>query len=81
MEVLLIRVFGSMSGLFNMILFLLMTVGLAALVAAQLFRGDIPQEDDGEHVEMNFKQIFNSYLAMYQVSLWLFLQDVVRETE
>lgn len=68
MEVLLIRVFGSMSGLFNMILFLLLTVGLAALVGAQLFRGDIPQEDNGENVEMNFKQIFNSYLAMYQVS-------------
>ena len=68
MEALLIRVFGSMSGLFNMILFLLLMVGLACLIAAQLFRGDIPQEDDeGESVEMNFKHIFNSFLAMYQI--------------
>lgn len=68
MEALLIRVFGSMSGLFNMILFLMLMVGLAALMAAQLLRGDIPQEDDsGEEIEMNFKQIYNSFLAMYQI--------------
>lgn len=67
MERLLLRVFGSVRGLFNMILFLLLTVGLAAVIAVQLFRGDIPQEEDGETIEMTFKTIYNGYLAMYQI--------------
>ncbi|PWN49893.1 hypothetical protein IE53DRAFT_331270, partial [Violaceomyces palustris] len=67
MKALLVRVFGSMTGLLNMVLFLLMMVGLASLIAAQLFRGDIPAEEDGEEVEMTFKHIFNSFLAMYQI--------------
>ncbi|EPQ27265.1 uncharacterized protein PFL1_05188 [Pseudozyma flocculosa PF-1] len=67
MRVLLVRVFGSMVGLLNMVLFLLMMVGLAALIAVQLFRGDIPQEDDGEWTEMTFKHLFNAFLAMYQI--------------
>ncbi|KAK0551675.1 calcium channel protein [Tilletia horrida] len=68
MEALLYRVFGSMAGLFNMILFLLLMVGLSALIAVQLFRGDIPQlDDDGNQIEMTFKQMYNSYLAMYQI--------------
>ncbi|KAE8227194.1 hypothetical protein CF319_g297 [Tilletia indica] len=68
MEALLYRVFGSMAGLFNMIMFLLLMVGLAALIGVQLFRGDIPsQDEDGNSIEMNFKQMYNSYLAMYQI--------------
>jgi len=67
MEALLYRVFGSMAGLFNMIVFLLLIVGLAALIAVQLFRGDIPEEGDDGPIQMTFKQMFNSYLAMYQV--------------
>lgn len=67
MERLLLRVFGSLGGLFNMILFLLLTVGLASIIASQLFRGDIPLESDGEATEMTFKTIYNSYLAMYQI--------------
>ncbi|PWN28045.1 hypothetical protein BDZ90DRAFT_239367, partial [Jaminaea rosea] len=67
MERLLLRVFGSLSGLLNMIVFLLLMVGLASLVAVQLFRGDIQAESDGESVQMTFKQIYNGYLAMYQI--------------
>ncbi|PWY99256.1 hypothetical protein BCV70DRAFT_200837 [Testicularia cyperi] len=67
MRVLLVRAFGSLNKMLNMVLFLLLMVGLAALIAVQLFRGDIPQEDDGEWTEMTFKHIFNSFLAMYQV--------------
>lgn len=66
-ENLLLRVFGSFSGLLNMIGFLLMIVGLAALFAVQMFRGDLPTEIEGENVEMTFKQIYNGYLAMYQI--------------
>lgn len=67
MERLLLRVFGSLSGLLNMILFLLMIVGLAALVAVQMLRGDIESTDGGEDVEMTFKNLFNTFLAMYQI--------------
>lgn len=67
MEALLFRVFGSLSGLFNMIVFLLLMVGLASLVAAQLFRGDIPAESEGQANEINFKQMWNSFLGMYQI--------------
>ncbi|MCO5613915.1 hypothetical protein L7F22_068195 [Adiantum nelumboides] len=67
MEALLFRVFGSLSGLFNMIVFLLLMVGLASLLAVQLFRGDIPAESDGQPNEINFKQMWNSFLGMYQI--------------
>jgi hypothetical protein len=67
MEALLGRVFGSLAGLMNMILFLLLIVGLATLIAVQLFRGDLPQEESGQVNEINFKQIYNSYLGMYQL--------------
>ena len=53
-----------MYGLVNMTLFLLLTNFLAALIAVQLFRGDIPA--DAEET-MNFSQLFNAFLAMYQV--------------
>ncbi|PWN36130.1 uncharacterized protein FA14DRAFT_160990 [Meira miltonrushii] len=67
MEALLFRVFGSLSGLFNMIVFLLLMVGLASLVAVQLFRGDIPEVSEGQTNEINFKQMWNSFLGMYQI--------------
>lgn len=67
MRVLLVRAFGSLNKMLNMVLFLLLMVGLASLIATQLFRGDIPQDDDGEWTEMTFKHSFNSFLAMYQI--------------
>lgn len=67
MRVLLVRAFGSLNKMLNMVLFLLLMVGLASLIATQLFRGDIPQEDDGEWTEMTFKHSFNSFIAMYQI--------------
>ncbi|EST08271.2 Ion transport domain protein [Kalmanozyma brasiliensis GHG001] len=67
MRVLLFRAFGSLNKMLNMVLFLLLMVGLASLIATQLFRGDIPQESDGEWTQMTFKHSFNSFLAMYQI--------------
>ncbi|SNX86724.1 related to CCH1 - Calcium channel (alpha subunit) [Melanopsichium pennsylvanicum] len=67
MRVLLVRAFGSLIKMLNMVLFLLLMVGLASLIATQLFRGDIPQESDGQWTEMTFKHSFNSFLAMYQI--------------
>ena len=62
-------VIGSVAGLLNMILFLFLMVGLGTLIAIQLFRGDIPTESDGQWVEITFKQTWNGFLGMYQVSL------------
>lgn len=45
-----------------MSLFLLLANFVGALVAAQLLRGDLSSDEN-----MNFKEIYNSFLAMYQV--------------
>lgn len=56
-----------MYGMVNMSLFLILANYIAALVAAQLLRGDMPSSST-----MNFKEIYNSFLAMYQVCLLVF---------
>lgn len=63
MKPLLLAVFGNLYGLFNMTLFLLMVNLLAALVAVQFLRGDLPGS-----LLMNFGNLYNSFLAMYQIS-------------
>ncbi|KAJ9202067.1 hypothetical protein DTO207G8_55 [Paecilomyces variotii] len=61
-------VFRNTVGLLNLILFVFLITFLAAIFAAQLFRGQIPQQDDnGNTVEMNFFTIYNSFLGMYQI--------------
>ncbi|KAK7445064.1 calcium channel protein [Stygiomarasmius scandens] len=62
MRPLMLSVFGNMYGLFNMSLFLILINYIAALVAVQLLRGDMSVGSN-----MNFKEIFNAFLAMYQV--------------
>lgn len=64
---LLLRILGSTSGLFNLVVFLLGSVYMAALVACQLIRGDAPETVYGEAQEMTFKNIFNAFVAMYQI--------------
>ncbi|KAL7418234.1 Ion transport protein-domain-containing protein [Mrakia frigida] len=64
MRPLLLAVFGSVAGLLNMTLFLLLMNLLAALLAIQLFQGNIVQ--DGE-TTIIFDQIYNSFLGMYQI--------------
>lgn len=64
MRPLILTVFGNSSGLLNMTVFMLITNGLAALAAAQLIRGDMTQPST---VNMDFSQIWISFLAMYQV--------------
>jgi hypothetical protein len=60
------QVFGNLSGLFNMTLFLLLTNLIAGLFAMQLFRGDITRNSFNSP-EMTFYQT-NAFLAMYQVN-------------
>ncbi|KAJ3718090.1 Ion transport protein-domain-containing protein [Lentinula guzmanii] len=62
MKPLLLSVFGNMYGLTNMSLFLILVNYLAALVSTQLLRGDMSSND-----AVNFGQLYNAFLAVYQV--------------
>ena len=61
-----LAVFGNLYGLVNMSLFLLLANFVGALVSVQLLRGDL-----SSGVPMNFKEIYNGFLAMYQVCYML----------
>ena len=61
-------VFGNAGGLLNLILFVFLLTFLASIFASQLFRGEIPEEDDsGEPIRVPFFDIYNSFLGMYQI--------------
>ncbi|KAF2739935.1 hypothetical protein EJ04DRAFT_261114 [Polyplosphaeria fusca] len=60
-------VLGNVSGLLNLILFVFLLVFLASIFAAQLFRGEIPPEIEGETTVVTFFTIYNSFLGMYQI--------------
>lgn len=60
-------VFGNAGGLLNLILFVFLLTFLASIFASQLFRGEIPQEDDGDEIHVSFLDIYNSFLGMYQI--------------
>uniref|UniRef100_D8Q6Y7 Calcium-channel protein CCH1 n=1 Tax=Schizophyllum commune (strain H4-8 / FGSC 9210) TaxID=578458 RepID=D8Q6Y7_SCHCM len=62
MKPLLLAVFGNMYGLANMTLFLILVNFIAALFALQLLRGDVSGDNT-----INFGQLFNAFLGIYQV--------------
>ncbi|KAG6337189.1 hypothetical protein ID866_1903 [Astraeus odoratus] len=62
MKTLLLTVFGNLYGLANMTLFLILVNFLAALVAVQLIQGDMSGS-----TTTNFGQLWDSFLAIYQV--------------
>lgn len=63
---LIMLVFGNAVGLLNLILFVALFTFLAAIMASQLFRGDIPAQDDGgETILVQFFDIWNSFIGMY----------------
>lgn len=51
-----------MYGLVNMSLFLMLVNFIASLVSIQLLRGDMSSDDT-----VNFSQIFNAFLGIYQI--------------
>ncbi|KAG8926488.1 calcium channel protein, partial [Tulasnella sp. 417] len=57
-----LRVFRHITGLWNMILLMMIVNFLGALIAVQLFRGDV-----GADNHMNFRGIYSSFLAISQV--------------
>jgi hypothetical protein len=61
-------VFGNVSGLLNLIVFVFLLTFLASIFASQLFRGEIPETDEnGETIRVPFFDIYNSFLGMYQI--------------
>ncbi|KZO97216.1 hypothetical protein CALVIDRAFT_513490 [Calocera viscosa TUFC12733] len=67
MKRLLLQVFGSVVGLANMTLFLLLTNFIGALTAVQLLRGDVPAYPDSA-TPMTFNEMSISFLGMYQIT-------------
>ncbi|OCK85943.1 hypothetical protein K432DRAFT_421393 [Lepidopterella palustris CBS 459.81] len=61
-------VLGNVSGLLNLILFVFLLTFLAAIFAAQLFRGEIQYADvNNNTIQVTFATIYNSFLGMYQI--------------
>jgi hypothetical protein len=61
-------VLGNVSGLCNLIFFVLFLTYLCALLAVQIIRGDIPFDDgSGNTNEISFHTIWNAFLGMYEI--------------
>ncbi|RMZ76386.1 hypothetical protein DV737_g4844, partial [Chaetothyriales sp. CBS 132003] len=61
-------VFRNIAGLVNLILFVSLFTFFAAILASQLFRGEFPPTDpDGSENLIQFFDIWNSFIGMYQV--------------
>ncbi len=62
------KVLGSATGIGNLVLFVFLITFLVAILAVQLFRGDIyPIDFYGNTVHITFFSLYNSFLGMYQV--------------
>ena len=65
---LIMLVLNKTSGFLNLILFVFLLTFLVAILASQLFRGELPQtQQDGSTIYVQFNTIFNSFLGMYQI--------------
>ncbi|KAJ5180626.1 hypothetical protein N7492_003836 [Penicillium capsulatum] len=61
-------VFRNVVGLLNLMFFLFLMTFLAAIFATQLFRSQIPLEDEeGDAISITFADIYNSFIGMYQI--------------
>lgn len=63
---LIMLVLGNAIGLLNLIVFVFLFTFLAAIMASQMFRGDIPSSDAaGNTILIQFFDIWNSFIGMY----------------
>ncbi|TVY82801.1 Calcium-channel protein cch1 [Lachnellula suecica] len=61
-------VLGNATGIGNLMLFVFLITFLISIFAAQMFRGEIPEEDAyGTAIRTTFFTIWNTFLGMYQV--------------
>lgn len=59
---------GNFTGLLNLLLFVVLFTFLAAILATQMFRGSLPDQDsNGNAIKTHFKTLWNSFLGMYQI--------------
>jgi len=61
------KVLGNVSGLSNLLFFVVLLTFLCALFAVQIVRGDIPAEFEGSTTPVSFHTIWNAFLGMYQI--------------
>jgi len=65
---LILLVLGNAAGIANLMLFVFLMTFLVAILASQLFRGELSMHDDsGELQRISFFTIYNSFLGMYQI--------------
>ena len=65
---LIMTVYSNIVGLLNLIVFVFLITFLTAILASQLFRGDVNNADQsGQTIHITFFDIYNSFLGMYQV--------------
>jgi voltage-dependent calcium channel len=65
---LILIVFSNAGGLFNLIVFVFLITFLTAILACQLFRGELPvQDNSGSTIHVTFFDMYNSFIGMYQV--------------
>jgi voltage-dependent calcium channel len=65
---LIVMVVSNWSGMLNLILFVFLLTFLASILAAEMFRGTLPQVDaSGNNIRTTFQTIWNSFLGMYQI--------------
>ncbi|POR35383.1 Calcium-channel protein cch1 [Tolypocladium paradoxum] len=64
---LILLVLGNAAGIANLMLFVFLMTFLVAILASQLFRGEIPIYNNGRLHRISFFTIFNSFLGMYQI--------------
>lgn len=64
---LIMLVLGNAAGIANLMMFVFLMTFLVAILASQLFRGEIPLTEKGELNRISFYHIYNSFLGVYQV--------------
>lgn len=61
-------VLGNVTGLLNLIVFVFLITFFTAILAVQIYRGEIPSIDiQGDTIVITFADIYNSFIGMYQV--------------
>ena len=65
---LILLVVSNFSGLLNLIFFVFLLTLLVSILAAEMFRGTVPQVDSNQNsIKTTFQTLYNSFLGMYQI--------------
>ncbi|KAK9771810.1 putative EF-hand domain-containing protein [Seiridium cardinale] len=64
---LILLVLGNAAGIANLMLFVFLITFIMAILAVQIFRGEIPMYQDDQLNEISFNTMYNAFLGMYQI--------------